>query len=132
MLLVICILFLLMGLYEVVFDNKDINWFLTIYLFAYPILMFLILRQKNVTSIDDAQRIIFNRANIKSPIKVSDIKDICVKESKKGKYRGQLTLHTHGVRFMNIPSDEKNAYAIIAHLQKLNPAIEVKSNSHII
>ena len=130
--LIICVLFLLMGLYEVIFADEEINWFLTIYLFAYPICMYFVLRQKNVTTIDEVQRIIFNRGNVKSPVKIDEIKDICIKESKKGKFCGQLVLHTYGVRFMNLMSDKENAYRIIDHLKRLNPTIEVKSNTHII
>ena len=130
--LIICVLFLIMGLYEVIFAGEDMNWFLTIYSFAYPICMYFTLRQKNVTTIDEEQRIIFNRGNVKSPVKIDELKDICIKESKKGKFRGQLVLHTYGVRFMNLMSDKENAYRIIDHLKRLNPTIEVKSNTHII
>lgn len=117
------------------FYGEEISWLIVIYFIAFPILEMFLVRENvknNMTIIDEDHGIIFNRANVKSPVSINDIKDVCVRENKKGWYRGQLVLHTYGTRFMNLQTDKANAYAIVAHLKRLNPSIEVKSNTHIV
>lgn len=130
--LIVCGLLMIILTTLAIILDQEFNWFQAVCTICIILVLNNTFKQKSVTTIDEEQRIIFTRACKDSPVNIDEIRDISVKESKKGRYRGQLTLHTHGVRFMEIKSDKENAYRIIDHLKRLNPTIEVKSNTHII
>ena len=83
----------------------------------------------NLTIDDEADTITDSRQK-KYPLKISQIKTATYKESKKGRFRS-LFLHDTGVGFMDIQTSKENADRIVAHILKVNPAVEVTHANYL-
>lgn len=66
----------------------------------------------------------------KYPLRISKLKTITYKESKKGRFRS-LFIHDDGVGFMDIRTTKRNADLITAQLLESNPSIEIKHANYI-
>lgn len=81
-------------------------------------------------TIDEEADTITDSRQKKYPLKISRIKTATYKVSKKGRFRS-LFLHDTHVGFMDLRTSQDTAEKIVAHIRKLNPAVEVKTENFL-
>lgn len=79
---------------------------------------------REVTIDDEADSLVTN-ANKKYPMRISNISYIKYRTNKRGKFKS-LFIHDNGVKFQDIRTKKVNADAIVAHLLKDNPSIDLQ------
>ena len=63
--------------------------------------------------------------HLQYPLRLSDIKSVIYKESKKGRFR-YLFIHDSGLGFLEIRTSKSNADRIVAQIMKANPDAKVE------
>ena len=84
----------------------------------------------NQYTVDTDADTLTNGQQKKYPLRISKLKTITYKESKKGKFRS-LFVHDDGVGFMDIRTTKQNADLIAAQLLEANPSIEIRHANYI-
>lgn len=79
---------------------------------------------REVTIDDEADTLVTN-ANKKYPMRISNISYIKYRTNIRGKFKS-LFIHDNGVKFLDIRTKKVNADAIVAHLLKDNPSIDLQ------
>lgn len=79
---------------------------------------------REVTIDEEADTLVTN-ANKKYPMRISNISYIKYRTNKRRKFKS-LFIHDNGVKFQDIRTKKVNADAIVAHLLKDNPSIDLQ------
>lgn len=111
------------------FNNRGV--LLSLYLAAFLLIygaMFYGQYKLLTLTIDDEADTITDSRQKKYPLRISRIKTATYKESRKGKFRS-LFLHDTGVGFMDIRTTRETADRIVAHILRVNPAVEIKTEN---
>ena len=98
--------------------------FSAFYSLAYFAIFFGIYKLNTYTVDDEADTITFSQQK-KYPLRLSDIKSVVYKESKKGRYR-YLFIHDSGHGFMEIRTSKDNADSMVDQILKASPDATVE------
>ena len=98
--------------------------FSAFYSLAYIAIFFGIYKLNTYTVDDEADTITFSQQK-DYPLRLSDIKSVIYKESKKGRFR-YLFIHDSGLGFLEIRTSKSNADRIVAQILKANPDAKVE------
>ena len=81
----------------------------------------------SITIDEEADTITDSRIK-KYPLKISQLKYVAYKESKKGRFRS-LFLHDTGTGFMDIRTNRATAEKMVAQILKVNPNVEIRTEN---
>ena len=125
---IICI-----ALYCILIKRTDSDWAVILQCFFFLLTysaLFFGSYYLNQYIVDTEADTLTNCQNKKYPLRISKLKTITYKESKKGRFRS-LFIHDDGVGFMDIRTTKRNADLITAQLLEANPSIEIKHANYI-
>ena len=107
-----------------ILQKGDHYLFSAFYSLAYLAIFFGIYKLNTYTIDDEADTITFSQQK-EFPLRLSDIKSVIYKESKKGRFR-YLFIHDSGKGFLEIRTSKDNADSIVAQILKANPGATVE------
>lgn len=120
---VVCaVLYIIMDDFRALFHT---SW----YALTYTAIFYGIYYLSTIT-VDEEADTIFCSSQKSNVLKISNLKTVSYKESRKGKYRS-LLVHDKGVGFMDLRTSKDNADSIVAQLTRLNPSIEIKHENYL-
>jgi len=108
--------------------KQDRNFLIFGWLFIYCCTMGLSIAA-NAATIDEEKGEIYDWEHRRKPLKISEIRCIAYRETKKGRYR-YLTIHTTGPDFLRFGYFRATADKLVAQLLEMNPGIEVTHSNY--